>query len=123
MRFNINDAAKLYAELAPIILQDDNLVSTDKEISNQLIDGIESLIQELGLPTTLREMKIDEKCLPNLAQDAMLQQRLLVNNPCMMKIIVFSPSFKQVIVRPIPAPTGIQHGSPVDLRRRQSLAR
>ncbi len=116
MRFNINDAAKLYAELAPIILQDDNLVSTDKEISNQLIDGIESLIQELGLPTTLREMKIDEKCLPNLAQDAMLQ-------PCMMKIIVFSPSFKQVIVRPIPAPTGIQHGSPVDLRRRQSLAR
>lgn len=81
MRFNINDAAKLYAELAPIILQEDNLVGTDKEISNQLIDGIESLIQEIGLPTTLREMNIEENFLPNLAEDAMLQQRLLVNNP------------------------------------------
>jgi len=81
MRFNLQNASQHYAELAPIILQDDNLVGSPEEISTQLIDGIETLIREVGLPSTLREMNIEEEFLPTLAEDAMLQQRLLINNP------------------------------------------
>lgn len=81
MRFNLQDAAQHYAELAPIILQNDNLIGSDEDISHQLIDGIEKLIKDVGLPATLREMKIEESFLPTLAEDAMLQQRLLINNP------------------------------------------
>jgi len=85
MRFNAADttsnATELYAELAPIILQNDNLTGSAEEITNQLIDGIEALIKDVGLPTTLKEMNIEEDFLPKLAEDSMLQQRLLVNNP------------------------------------------
>ena len=81
MRFNLPEAAEHYAELAPIILQDNNLIGSPEEISVQLIDGIESLIRDVNLPSTLKEMNIDEDFLPKLAEDAMLQQRLLINNP------------------------------------------
>ncbi|OUS24216.1 alcohol dehydrogenase [Gammaproteobacteria bacterium 45_16_T64] len=81
MRFNANEAASLYAELTPIILQDNNLCGTDDDITKQLIDGIEALIKELKLPTTLKEMNVPKDFLPTLANDAMLQQRLLINNP------------------------------------------
>jgi alcohol dehydrogenase class IV len=33
------------------------------------------------LPSRLREVEVDQAMLPRLAADAMLQQRLLVNNP------------------------------------------
>ncbi len=81
MRFNLNDAATLYAELAPIIFPKENFTGTDIEISTKLVELIEALIKDLGLPTTLREMDIEESFLPKLAEDAMLQTRLLVNNP------------------------------------------
>jgi len=81
MRFNLAAAADLYAELAPIIFPHETFSGSDIEIATKLIENIEVLIKDLGLPTTLKEMNIEASYLPQLAQDAMLQTRLLVNNP------------------------------------------
>ncbi|MEH6648690.1 MAG: iron-containing alcohol dehydrogenase [Motiliproteus sp.] len=80
MRFNAPACAPLYAELAQII--DPAIATGLAEVMTQaLIDSIERLIETLGLPTRLRDMKISRDQLPMLANDAMEQQRLLVNNP------------------------------------------
>ena len=81
MRFNLNDAASLYAELAPIIFPKQNFEGSDLVIATKLVENLELLIKDLGLPTRLRDMDIEESFLPKLAEDAMLQTRLLVNNP------------------------------------------
>ncbi len=81
MRFNLNDAAAFYAELAPCIFPEQSFSGSDTHISEQLISGIEAMIKDLGLTSTLKEMNIPESFLPKLAEDAMLQTRLLVNNP------------------------------------------
>jgi alcohol dehydrogenase len=81
MRFNITEAAEPYAELAPIIFPNEKFFGGALEISTSMISKIERLISKLGLPTRLREMDITEDFLPRLAEDAMLQTRLLVNNP------------------------------------------
>lgn len=81
MRFNISEAAGLYAELAPIIFPDEEFSGGVLEVSTRLIEKIEELISDLGLPVRLRAMDIAEDFLPKLAEDAMLQTRLLVNNP------------------------------------------
>jgi alcohol dehydrogenase len=39
------------------------------------------LAEDLGLQTTLRQMNIEQADLQMLADQAMLQQRLLINNP------------------------------------------
>ena len=46
-----------------------------------LIAALESLIAAVGLPVRLRDAGVTEESLETLASDAMLQQRLLVNNP------------------------------------------
>ena len=81
MRFNLPDAATLYAELAPIIFPNERFSGSDLDVASKLVENIEALINDLGLPMTLRDMDIEESFLPMLAKDAMLQTRLLVNNP------------------------------------------
>jgi len=81
MRFNLESSATLYAELAPIMFPQEDFKGSDMEISTRLIGLIEALITALKLPTKLRDMKIPESFLPSLAKDAMLQTRLLMNNP------------------------------------------
>tara|TARA_R100000306_G_scaffold61528_1_gene64369 strand:- start:34636 stop:35838 length:1203 start_codon:yes stop_codon:yes gene_type:complete len=80
LRFNSSLAHVHYGELAPIVLQSP-LTGGTSERAELLISGLEQLISELGLPTRLRDLDIPESFLPRLAADAMLQQRLLVNNP------------------------------------------
>jgi alcohol dehydrogenase len=46
-----------------------------------LIVAVEELAKRVGIETTLREVGITEADLDRLADDAMLQTRLLVNNP------------------------------------------
>ena len=46
-----------------------------------MVAALESLIREVGLPVRLRDAGVTEDSLETLASDAMLQQRLLVNNP------------------------------------------
>jgi alcohol dehydrogenase class IV len=84
MRFNIKNTSTLYAELAPYISADIDMSKDVDNISEQLVSYLELLIKRLGLPTTLREMNISEDHLEGLAKDAMLQTRLLTNNPRIM---------------------------------------
>ena len=81
LRFNAPAAAHLYAELAPLILPNHTLPADPVAVSDMLAAHFLDLAAELGLQTTLREMNIAETDLPMLAEEAMLQQRLLINNP------------------------------------------
>ena len=81
LRFNAPVASELYAELAPIIVPNQTLSADALEVSEVLADYFLTLAADLGLPTTLRQMNIPEPDLPMLAEEAMLQQRLLINNP------------------------------------------
>lgn len=81
MNFNVSHCAGLYAELAPSINDTINPDKSDKEIAQELIDFIAGLIKQLKLPVSLAEMGIVESDIDTLATDAMLQTRLLVNNP------------------------------------------
>ncbi|MDG1495673.1 MAG: iron-containing alcohol dehydrogenase [Porticoccaceae bacterium] len=81
LRFNAVAASELYAELAPIILPGRGLPSDPLEVSDLLAQHFLDLAADLGLQTRLSQMNIDQSDLPKLAQEAMLQQRLLINNP------------------------------------------
>jgi alcohol dehydrogenase class IV len=81
MRFNKTHAASLYSELAPYISRTINTEQSEQSITDDLILYVEGLIKRLLLPSTLKEMKIEKAQLPMLAKDAMLQTRLLINNP------------------------------------------
>lgn len=81
MNFNLSHAADLYAELAPSISNVISLEGSEKEIALALIAFIADLIKQLKLPANLQAMGIAESDINTLAKDAMLQTRLLVNNP------------------------------------------
>lgn len=81
LRFNASHASELYARLAAIILPDQQLPDDSVATTELLADHFLVLADDLGLPTTLRQMNIEEGDLPMLADQAVLQQRLLVNNP------------------------------------------
>lgn len=80
LRFNAPAAASLYAQLLGDIGGGTGGGNAEQK-TDQFIERMVSLIEDVNLPVTLREMKISENELPMLAEDAMLQQRLLVNNP------------------------------------------
>lgn len=79
MRFNAGHAAMHYAELADIVAPGSQ--GSDEARSHALIAALEGLAARVGIATTLREVGITEADLDRLADDAMLQTRLLVNNP------------------------------------------
>lgn len=81
MAFNLQQAAAQYAQLAEIVCDDLQPGLNDQDKAFCLIESVSSLIVELGLPNRLRDCGVSEDALPMLAKDAMLQQRLLVNNP------------------------------------------
>ncbi len=81
MNFNLSHSANLYAELAPSISDSINLDGSNVQIAQALIDFIAGLIKQLQLPVTLAALGIQESDIDTLAKDAMLQTRLLVNNP------------------------------------------
>jgi alcohol dehydrogenase class IV len=80
MRFNAPTAAAMYAELAPIVFPKINGTSDDAK-AEAMIEGIALLIAEIGLETQLRQVGISHNHVPLLAEHAMKQTRLLVNNP------------------------------------------
>ncbi len=73
LRFNMPAAEPLYAELAGIV--------AGEASAEALVAELETIISDTGLPATLSQAEVPEDDLPMLADDAMLQQRLLVNNP------------------------------------------
>lgn len=80
MRFNKPDAAAMYAEIAPIVFPEIKPAGAET-MADAMIDRIEALIAELEIENRLTQVGISHNHVPMLAEDAMKQQRLLVNNP------------------------------------------
>jgi alcohol dehydrogenase class IV len=79
MRFNAEVAHEMYAELGQIIKP--RLHGSTQEQAYQLADYMGGLAGELGLPQRMTEVNIDASDIDQLATDAMLQTRLLMNSP------------------------------------------
>jgi alcohol dehydrogenase len=80
LEFNASEAAALYAELLPCIQPGAHAPSPTAGC-DQFIAAMRELVAIAPLPQTLKDAGVPEADLPMLAADAMLQQRLLVNNP------------------------------------------
>lgn len=80
LKFNAPSAHEQYAELAEIVTGVHVLGSSEAK-TIALIDALRVLIRDVELPGTLQEANVKESDLEMLATDAMLQQRLLINNP------------------------------------------
>jgi alcohol dehydrogenase len=79
LRFNAAAAESHYAELAVIAVP--NCTGSQAARTNALIEHLEMLAAATGIESTLREVGIAQTDLARLTKDAMLQTRLLVNNP------------------------------------------
>lgn len=80
MEFNTPAAHELYAELAEVVIGKPVAGSSEAKTA-ALIAALRALIDDVSLPATLSEANVKESDLDMLAGDAMLQQRLLINNP------------------------------------------
>jgi alcohol dehydrogenase class IV len=80
MRFNLPVASREYAELARELFKVDGSL-TDLAAGAMLISALEQLMADVKLETRLIQVGIEEEALPRLAEAAMLQTRLLGNNP------------------------------------------
>jgi len=83
LRFNSVDtkASKDYSELAPYVFPDLDTNKGAQAVCAEFIDKMEDLSKRLGLPQKLREVNIPKNACEKMANDAMKQTRLLVNNP------------------------------------------
>jgi len=79
MHFNLEVAHAMYAELGKIIKP--GLQGTTIEQATQLAKYLGGLAGELGLPDRLADVGITPADIEQLASDAMLQTRLLMNSP------------------------------------------
>ena len=85
LRFNKPKAIEHYSALLPCIVPQ-KVSGDEKKDTEQLISAIEQLIIDVELPTRLRDCGVTESALAMLAEDAMKQSRLLVNNPKEVKL-------------------------------------
>jgi alcohol dehydrogenase class IV len=79
LRFNLRDAEHLYAELADVVFP--AAVGNPQTRATSLLNYFKELPKELGIAETLGEVGITESDVALLAEDAMKQTRLLINNP------------------------------------------
>jgi len=81
MVFNMPACSAEYAELAPDVFPDLGTEADPSRRAQAFIDRLAALSKALGLPCRLRDVGIPFEAVPGLARDAMLQTRLLQNNP------------------------------------------
>ncbi|QOL50843.1 iron-containing alcohol dehydrogenase [Massilia litorea] len=79
LRFNASHAAPLYAELADIVVP--GASGSHAARTEGLIAAMQQIALRTGIQTRLADVGIAEADLDRLADDAMLQTRLLGNNP------------------------------------------
>jgi alcohol dehydrogenase len=79
LRFNLPSVPAQYAELAGIVVPDAS--GSDEARAHALIVAMQQIATITGIETTLQQVGIAESDLDRLADDAMLQTRLLGNNP------------------------------------------
>lgn len=80
LAFNRPAAEALYAELADVV-KPGHGAGSPAEAAGAFIDEVVALCRDCQVPDTLAAVGIAEKDLAKLAEDAMKQTRLLVNNP------------------------------------------
>lgn len=80
--FNMDDAAAAaqYSEIGPLIFPALAGKSVS-EIGKGMVEGFKAMGPELGMQSKLADVGVNHNNLPMLAEDAMKQTRLLVNNP------------------------------------------
>jgi alcohol dehydrogenase class IV len=79
LRFNLPKAASLYAELAEIVAP--QVEGSTEARAEALVSAMQQIAVVTGIQRSLRQVGIKEADLDQLADDAMLQTRLLGNNP------------------------------------------
>ncbi len=79
LRFNLPEASAHYAELAGIVAP--HAQGSETARAEALIVAMQQIATRTGIQTTLRQVGVAETDLDRLADDAMLQTRLLGNNP------------------------------------------
>jgi alcohol dehydrogenase len=79
LRFNMPAAVSMYAELAHIVVP--HVEGTDEARAEALIAAMQQIARMTGIETTLQQVGIEAADVDRLADDAMLQTRLLGNNP------------------------------------------
>lgn len=85
LHFNATVCGDAYAELAPCIFPHLEPAGQAERLSG-FIEGLAMLPMRLNLPVRLRDVGIPKEGLPLLAQSAMEQTRLLVNNPRLVSL-------------------------------------
>ncbi len=86
MSFNAPVCHQEYASLAPFIFPDMAFLRSSESITKELVERLFTLIQKLNLETQLSQVGIRAHDIDRLAEDAMKQTRLLVNNPRKMTL-------------------------------------
>ena len=81
LRVNSVVASTEYSELLDCLPNTEPHRGTAVERAETFIQKLDNLIDQVGIPRRLSKLNINEQDLPILAKDAMLQQRLLINNP------------------------------------------
>ncbi len=81
LRFNMPDAANLYAEIAADAFPHLADMEGSQARAAAFAEELAALSARVGLPPRLRDVGIGEDSIAMMAADAMKQQRLLVNNP------------------------------------------
>ena len=81
MQYNLEAAAPLYAELADALDIPRGSENSSEARAQQLIDFLEALAVSVKAPRKLRDIGIARDATTELAEAAMLQTRLLDNNP------------------------------------------
>ncbi|WP_278876807.1 iron-containing alcohol dehydrogenase [Paracoccus yeei] len=79
LRHTMPAAAPLYAELADVVIGPSGDGAQARAAA--FVAFMEELMDRSGAPRRLRDVDVPEESLPMLARDAMLQTRLLQNNP------------------------------------------
>jgi len=78
--YNMPEAETLYGEIGGIIFPELAGKSSSEKAAG-MVEGFKSLGPELGMESNLTQVGVNHNNLPLLAEDAMKQTRLLVNNP------------------------------------------
>lgn len=81
LRFNASVAFARYAEIAADAFPQLGKIIDQEERCTAFIESLASLLKNLAIPTRLRDVDIPETALGKMSKDAMLQTRLLGNNP------------------------------------------
>ena len=81
LRFNAPQAGSVYAEVAADAFPELAEVEGGQARTAAFVDALTDLSKRIGLPPRLRDVAIPQSAIPKMAEDALVQARLLVNNP------------------------------------------